>query len=295
LIFDDRLAPVRLALKLELLQVTGSFKARGALNSCLSMGADAIDGVVTASGGNHGQAVAWAAHEVGIPATVFVPDDTPETKLAGIRRYNADLRIGGRAYAGAAELALGFAASMDLPFVHPYDRPSVVAGQGTLGLEVMEQLAEVGAGVDTVLVAVGGGGLAAGIALAVEGSARVVCVEPELCPTWHKALDAGAPVDVPNGGRASDALGATRLGEHAWSILTRTDAASVVVAEPDIAAARRTMWENYRLVLEPGGAVALSAVLSGAYVPEADERVLVVVCGSNGDPTDLSEQRTPAG
>jgi threonine dehydratase len=276
--------PNAVTLKLELLQHTGSFKARGALNALRSAEALPPVGVVAASGGNHGLAVAWAAGQVGTAATVFVPTTAPATKVDGLRRLGADVRQVGDRYVEALAAARAMAAESGAYSVHAYDDPAVVAGQGTVGLELLQDRPDV----ETVLVAVGGGGLAAGISTALDGRARLVAVEPEGCPTWHAALAADGPVDVAVGGLASDALGATRLGDHAWTALSTSGAMSILVDPDAIAAARRLLWQQLRIAAEPGGAVALAALTSGAYVPAAGERIVVLICGGNADPADLS-------
>lgn len=275
-------APV--TLKLELLQHTGSFKARGALNALTLAGEQVRAGVVAASGGNHGLAVAWAAGQVGCDATIFVPTTAPETKVSGLRRLGADVRQVGDVYAEALAAARDEISRTGSFSVHAYDDAPVVAGQGTVGLELLADAS----GVDTVLVAVGGGGLAGGIAAALDGAVRLVAVEPEGCPTYHSARAAGGPVDVAVSGLASDALGASRLGEHGWLGLSKADAMSVLVPADAIADARRLLWRSMHVAAEPGGATALAALTSGAYVPASGERVAVVVCGGNADPSDLA-------
>jgi threonine dehydratase len=273
-----------LTLKLELLQHTGSFKPRGAFNRVLSArddGALGDQGVVVASGGNAGLAVAHVARELGVPARVFVPETAPEPKVRRLRKLGADVVQTGSEYAEAYAAATTAAAAAEggALLVHAYDQPEVVAGQGTLGLELTMT--------DTVLVAVGGGGLMAGVATALEDRARVVGVEPELCPTMHRALDAGRPVDVAVSGSAADSLGARRLGDLAFAAASSYGVSSVLVDEEAIVAARRELWRTYRLAVEHGAATAYAALTSGAYKPEDGERVLVIVCGANTDPSDL--------
>jgi len=282
--------------KLEQLQHTGSFKARGAFNRIIAAGEQT--GVVAASGGNAGLAVAYAAREFGLPAQVYVPATAPAVKVAKLRRLGAAVELVGEKYADAYDAAVKHAADSGELFCHAYDQPDVCAGQGTLGLELLEQ-----AGVlDTILVAVGGGGLLAGVAAAVEGRARVVGVEPRTIPTLHSALAAGEPVAVDVAGIAADSLGATRLGDIAFAVATRTDAGSVLVDDTAIVEARAALWDRYRLAVEPGGATAFAALLSGAYRPAPGERVAVVLCGANTDPTTLTSpttapppERTPRG
>jgi threonine dehydratase len=278
----------RVWLKLELLQHTGSFKVRGAFNRILSAaerGPLPAAGVVAASGGNAGLAVAYAAARHELPARVFVPAAAPAVKVARLRAYGADVVQAGSCYAEAYESAAKHAADVGALLCHAYDQPEVCAGQGTLGRELLEQS---GGELDTVLVAVGGGGLMAGIAAATEGRARVVGVEPVTIPTLHAALAAGRPVDVEVSGVAADALGATRLGDIAFAVATRTGVRSVLVDDADIIAARRLLWDRYRLAVEHGAAAAVAALLSGAYRPADGERVAVVLCGANTDPASLA-------
>ncbi|TDU84336.1 L-threonine ammonia-lyase [Kribbella voronezhensis] len=275
-----------LAFKLELVQHVGSFKPRGAFNRLLSakeQGALTGQGIVTASGGNAGLAAAYAARELGVPARIFVPRTAPAPKVARLRTLDADVVQVGNEYAEAHEAAVAASEESGALLLHAYDQPEVVAGQGTLGLELLEQLG----GFDTVLVAVGGGGLIAGVATALEERARVIGVEPELAPTLHRALEAGEPVDVQVGGVAADSLGARRLGALAFDAARRYDFGSVLIAEDAIVAARNELWQDYRLAVEHGAAVAYAALTTGAYEPAADERVVVIVCGANTDPATL--------
>jgi threonine dehydratase len=278
----------RVWLKLELMQHTGSFKVRGAFNRIMSaaeQGSLPAAGVVAASGGNAGLAVAYAAARHELPARVFVPAAAPEVKVARLRAYGADVVQAGSCYAEAYESAAKHAADVGALLCHAYDQTEVCAGQGTLGLELLEQT---GGEFDTVLVAVGGGGLMAGIAAATRGRARVVGVEPVTIPTLHAALAAGRPVDVPVSGIAADSLGATRLGEIPFAVAARTGVRSVLVDDADIVAARRLLWDRYRLAVEHGAAAALAGLLSGAYRPAGSERVAVVLCGANTDPSSLA-------
>ncbi|MFI9590625.1 serine/threonine dehydratase [Nonomuraea sp. NPDC052265] len=276
-----------LFLKLELLQHSGSFKVRGAFNRILSAGALPPAGIIAASGGNHGLAVAHAARALGVRAEIFVPEVTSPVKVAGLKALGAHTTQTGAIYSEAAEAAAKRAAETGALAVHAYDQPEVLAGQGTTGLEIMEQTG----GVDTVVVAVGGGGLAAGITLGARAGGdapRIVAVEPYAIPTLHEALRAGRPVPVRVGGVAADALGATQLGGLAFEVLSGGGVESVLVDDDAIVAARRALWERHRLVAEPAGAAAYAALLSGAYRPSEGERVAVVVCGSNTDPATLS-------
>ncbi|MFA1541012.1 threonine/serine dehydratase [Actinomadura monticuli] len=277
----------RMWLKLELAQHTGSFKARGAFNHILAArdeGRLPDTGVVAASGGNAGLAFAYAAAEAGVPAEVFVPETAPAVKVARLRALGAAVVQVGTRYAEAQDAAVKRAADTGALLCHAYDLPEVCAGQGTLGLEILEQT---GGEVDTVLIAVGGGGLMAGVAAALEGRARVVGVEPETIPTLERALHAGRPVDVDVCGVAADSLGATRLGEIAFSVASRTGVRPLLVTDEAIIEARRHLWDEYRLVVEHGTAAALAALRTGAHRPAPDERVLVVLCGANTDPSDL--------
>jgi threonine dehydratase len=269
-------------LKLEYLQHSGSFKARGAFNRILAAaqaGELTAAGVVAASGGNAGLAFAYAAGCVAVPAEVYVPETAPAVKVAKLRALGATVVQHGQEYVAAYEAARKRQAETGAVFCHAYDQPEVVAGQGTVALELPA--------VDTVLVAVGGGGLVSGIAAALRGRSRVVGVEPESCPTLHAALAAGAPVDVPVGGVAADSLGARRLGDIAFDVVTGCQVGSVLVSDGAIVAARRDLWQRHRIVVEHGAATGWAALLSSAYRPEPGERVAVVLCGANTDPTDL--------
>ena len=273
-------------LKLEQFQHTGSFKARGAFNRVLAAaerGGLPEAGVIAASGGNAGLAAAFVARELGAAAEVWVPETAPPVKVAKLRALGASVVQVGREYADAYEAATKRAAETGALFCHPYDQPEVCAGQGTLALELEEQTG----GVDTILVAVGGGGLMAGIAAALEGRSRVIAVEPERCPSFHAALAAGEPVDAEVSGVAADSLGARRTGEISFAVAQRTGVRSLLVSDEAVTAARRALWERHHIVIEHGTAAAYAALLTGAYAPSADERVAVVCCGANTDPTDL--------
>ncbi len=274
--------------KLEVLQHTGTFKARGAFNRILTATEDgSLDpgvGIVVASGGNAGLANAFAARELGVPATVFVPETAPAVKIDKLRTYGAEVVLRGAEYAAAYEAAVAHAGRTGAVYCHAYDQPAIAAGAGTLGLEILEDLHDA---VDTVVVAVGGGGLMAGVAAATEGRARVVGVEPATIPTLHTALAAGGPTDVSVSGVAADSLGARRLGDIAHAVAVRTGVQSVLVGDDDIITARRVLWDRYRIVVEHGAAAALAAVTSGAYLPSPGERWVVVLCGANTDPATL--------
>ena len=275
----------RLWLKLELLQHTGSFKPRGMFNRVLANDVPAV-GLTVASGGNAGLAVAYVGRELGHPVEVFVPETTPRVKTDRLREYGANVTAAGESYADALVASQAHAAEAGALFVHAYDQPEVVAGQGTLARELNLQVADA----QTVLVAVGGGGLIGGIAAWYAHSpVRIIGVEPVGCPTLHAARAAGAPVDVPTEGVARDSLGARRLGDVAW-----THAAaghiddSLLVDDDAIAEARRWLWYEARLAVEPGAATAMAALRAGVYKREPDETVVVIICGANADPSDLT-------
>ncbi|BFU46199.1 serine/threonine dehydratase [Krasilnikovia sp. MM14-A1004] len=272
--------------KLEYLQHTGSFKARGMLNRILAAaqrGELPTAGIVAASGGNAGLAAAYAAREAGVPAEVYVPVTAPPVKVAKLGKLGARVVQIGDEYAEAYAAAIVQAEATGALFCHAYDDPDMVAGNGSAGLELLDE-----GGFDTVLVAVGGGGLAAGVAAALHGHARVVAVEPRTCASLAAALAAGEPVDVPVSGVAADSLGARRIGTLPFEVAVRTRMASVLVDDQAIVDARRRLWEDYRIVVEHGAATAQAALTSGAYVPAAGERVVVLLCGANTNPADLA-------
>jgi threonine dehydratase len=266
-------------LKLELLQHAGSFKVRGAFNRVLA-GAPP-PALVAASGGNHGAAVAYVGRALDLPVEVFVPEMTSTLKRQRITGFGARLVVGGAIYDDAQRAADDRAAATGALLVHPYDHELVVAGQGTVGRELAEQAPEL----DTVLVAVGGGGLIAGVASWYRGNAKVVSVEPEAIPAMERALVAGQPVDVDVSGIAADSLGARQIGAVPWASASPFVREAVLVSDEAIRAAQQVIWSELRLVAEPGGAAALGALLAGAYRPGSGEQVGVVVCGSNTDPT----------
>lgn len=280
---DFGLPGVPLVFKLELLQHSGSFKARGAFTNLLAREVPAA-GVVAASGGNHGAAVAYAARKLGKPARIFVPSVSTPAKTARIRSYGADLVIHGDRYDDALAASLEWAAQSGALPVHAYEQAETLLGQGTVGLEFEEQAPAL----DTLLVAVGGGGLIGGIAAWYGGRVRVISVEPEACPTLAMALDAGRPVDAPAGGIAADSLAPRRVGEIMFPIARAHVERVVLVPDEAIEAAQRTLWESLRITAEPGGAAAFAALLSGRYRPQAGERVGVLVCGGNASVADLS-------
>ncbi len=268
----------KLFFKLECLQHTGSFKPRGAFNCILSSRVPPA-GVIAASGGNHGAAVAYAAHKLGHHAEIFVPATTPANKVERLRHYGAAINLTGNSYAEALAASQERAAQTGALAIHAYDDQRVLAGQGTLGMELEEQVR----GLDSVLIAVGGGGLIGGVAAWYQDRVRVISVEPERAPTLHKALAAGQVIDVETGGVAADSLGARRAGELMLPIAQKFVSQAVLVSDDYILQAQKALWQSLRLIAEPGGATALAALLSGAYKPRSGERVGVVLCGSNAD------------
>lgn len=271
-----------LTLKLELFQHAGSFKTRGAFANLLTHAIPAA-GVVAASGGNHGAAVAYAAMRLGVPAHIFVPTVSSPVKIARIRAYGAELVVGGDRYADALAASQAFAARSGALPVHAFDQEETLLGQGTIGLELARQAPDL----DTLLVSVGGGGLVGGIAAWCAGTPRVIGVEPETAPTLTRALAAGKPVDAEAGGIAADSLAPRRVGELMFPIARAHVARVVLVADAAIRRAQEALWESLRLVAEPGGAAAFSALLDRAYVPEPGERVGVVVSGGNTTAVDF--------
>ena len=268
--------------KLEQMQHTGSFKARGAFNTLLSCDVPHA-GLVAASGGNHGAAVAYAARALGHQARIYVPEMAGASKIGLIRRLGADLRVVPGAFADALEQAQAYEATTGAMQIHAYDAPATVAGQGTCMAEWEDQ----GLEADTVLIAVGGGGLIAGALGWLEGRRKVVGVEPETARALQAAQAAGHPVDVEVSGVAANALGARRIGQICFD-LTR-DIPVVTVPDAQITAAQRWLWQEARQLVEPAGAAALAALMSGAYVPDVGERVAVLICGANSAPDPLAE------
>jgi threonine dehydratase len=266
-------------LKLELLQHAGSFKPRGAFNRLLSADLPPA-GVIAASGGNHGAAVAFAARTLGVTAEIFVPLPTPAEKVQRIASYGARVVQTGNSYAEALDASRIHQKETGALEVHAYDHADVLAGQGTVAREFEQDAPDL----THVLVATGGGGLIGGIAAWYAGSARVVSVEPEGCPTLHAALAAGHPVEAPVGGVASDSLGARKVGDLMFPIARSLVSGVLLVTDDAIAAAQRMLWDRFRLVAEPGGATALAALVSGVFTPPEGARAGVVVCGGNTDP-----------
>ena len=278
-----------LSLKLECLQVTGSFKARGAFHNLLTRPAPAA-GCATASGGNHGAAVALAAQKLGIRARIFVPDIATPAKIGKIKAYGAQAMIGGGTYAEAQQRCDHYVAETGALSIHPYDAIETIAGQGSAALEWEEDLERLGLlKLDTVLIAVGGGGLIAGAAAWFDGRVKVVGVEPEGSCALHAALEAKAPVDVAVKSIAADLLGATLVGELNFKIARQFVSRVVLVTDMAIVEAQRRLWADVSVIAEPGGATAFAAIASGGYRPEPDERVGVLVCGANADPAALVE------
>ena len=273
--------------KLEFLQHAGSFKTRGMFNKILAAAEHGLPeaGIVAASGGNAGLAAAYAAGELGAAAEIFVPVTAPPVKVAKLAKLGARVTQVGTEYAEAYAAAVVHAETTGALFCHAYDDPDMVAGNGTLGLELLEQ---VPGGFDTVLVAVGGGGLIAGVAAALHGRAKVVAVEPRTARALHAALEAGEPVDVPVSGVAADSLGARRVGDIAFRTAVAAGIESVLVEDQAVVEARRRLWEDYRVAVEHGTATAQAALSSGAYVPAPGERVVVLLCGANTDPSTLA-------
>ena len=273
---DFGLPPGRLAFKLELTQHAGSFKTRGAFANLLARRAPEA-GVVAASGGNHGAAVAYAAHRLGIPARIFVPAVASEAKIERIRGYGAQLIVGGDRYADALAASQVWERESGALAIHAFDQPDTLLGQGTLGREWEQQSPEL----DTLLVAVGGGGLIAGIAAWSQGSVKIIAVEPEAAPTLERAFAAGRPVDAEAGGIAADSLAPKRVGELVYPIARAFVERVVLVSDAAIADAQRALWDVLRVATEPGGAAAFAALMTGGYRPGAGERVGVLLCGGN--------------
>ncbi|MEI8697272.1 threonine/serine dehydratase [Mesorhizobium sp. ISC15] len=271
--------PLSLDLKLECLQHSGSFKARGAFTNLLERPIPKA-GVVAASGGNHGAAVAYAAMRLGHKATIFVPEVSPSAKLERIRDYGAELVVGGARYAEALAASEDFAERSGALQIHAFNQEETLVGQGTLGLEIEADLPEL----DTLLVAVGGGGLIGGIAAWFAGRIRIIAVEPEGAPTLYRAFEAGRPVDAPAEGIAADSLAPKRVGEMMFPIAEAFVERSILVSDDEIIAAQAALWDRVRIISEPGGAAAFAAVLSGRYAPAAGECVAVLVCGANANP-----------
>ena len=273
---DFGLEPHPLDLKLEFLQHSGSFKARGAFANLLTRAVPPV-GVVAASGGNHGAAVAYAAMKLGVPATIFLPSVTSPAKAERIERYGAKLVVGGERYADALAASETFVKQSGALPVHAFDQPETLLGQGTVGLEIEADLPQT----DTLLVATGGGGLIGGIAAWFAGRIKIIAVEPEGAPTLFKALAAGRPVDAEAEGIAADSLAPKQVGQLMFPLAQAYVERSLLVGDDDIRAAQLALWDALRVVAEPGGAAAMAALLSGRYRPAPGERVAVLLCGAN--------------
>ncbi len=274
--------------KLEYVQHVGSFKARGMLNQVLAAaerGTLPEAGIIAASGGNAGLAAAYAARQLNVPAEVYVPLTAPPVKVEKLRDLGAQVTQVGSEYADAYAAAMTRAATTGARFCHAYDDPDMIAGNGTVGLELLDQLPQ---GFDTVLVAVGGGGLIGGMIAALREHAKIVAVEPMTAPTLHEALRHGGPVDVGVSGVAADSLGARRVGTLAYELAVDAGVPSVLVDDQAIIDARRRLWADYRVVVEHGAATAQAALTGGCYQPAPGERVVVLLCGANTSPTDLT-------
>ncbi len=271
-------------LKLELTQHTGSFKPRGAFNDVLSRVGLPAAGIIAASGGNHGQAVAYVAHKLGLTAEVFVPEVCPTLKRERIAGFGATVVVSGAIYDDAQNACSIRAAQSGAHLVHPFDRDEVMAGAGTVALEFHQEEPDL----DTVLVAVGGGGLLGGTLAYFGPDIRVVAVEPQHSQALHAALAAGRPVEVSVAGVAADSLGARRIGDRPFELAATHLYRSVIVSDQAIVAAQQHLWETVRIVAEPGGATAFAALLDGVYRPEPGERVGVIICGGNVDPGTLA-------
>ena len=272
-------------LKLEHMQHTGSFKARGAFNTLLSCDVPEA-GIVAASGGNHGAAVAYAASKLGHRARIYVPEMAGPAKISLIRDTGADLQVVPGAYANALELAQAYEQETGAMQVHAYDAPGTVAGQGTCFAEWQDQ----GLKADTVVIAVGGGGLIAGALAWFNGAKKIVAVEPDTSCALNAALAAGAPIDVEVSGVAANALGAKRIGSICYDLAQARGVTSVTVPDEAITRAQHALWRERRILTEPAGATALAALTSGAYQPNPGERVAVLVCGGNIAPDPLQPQ-----
>jgi threonine dehydratase len=280
----------RLLFKLELCQFAGCFKVRGAFSNVLSRTIPPA-GVVAASGGNHGFAVAFAARQLGMPAAIFVPTVASPIKIENIRSCGAKLVIEGDRYADALAASRSWSAKSGALKLHAYDSVETLLGQGTLGLELHQQAPEL----DTLLVAVGGGGLIDGIAayyseLIAQGRVRIIGVEPELAPTLTYALRSGHPIDNSAGGIAADSLAPKRVGELMFPIAQRSVNNVILVSDDDIRQAQQILWDSVRLVVEPGGAAAFAVLTSGKYVPAYAERIAVILCGGNTNAVNFEPQ-----
>jgi threonine dehydratase len=283
---DFGLGQSEVMFKLELLQHSGSFKARGAFAHLLSRRLPQA-GIVAASGGNHGAAVAYAAMKFGVTARIYVPRISSPAKIERIRGYGADLIIAGESYADALAASESWITLSGAISVHAFDQVETLLGQGTIGLELEAQ----GPHLDTLLVAVGGGGLIGGIAGWYAGRMRIIGVEPESAPTLSRALEAGKPVDAEAGGIAADSLAPRRIGELVFPIAKKYVSGVVLVSDDEIREAQEALWKVLRIVAEPGGAAAFAALLSGRYCPQPQERIGVLISGGNTVAVDFNRER----
>ena len=281
-LLEVRLPDIKMpvTLKLECLQYSGSFKARGAFNSLVNNDRAKSAGVAAASGGNHGAAVAYAAQRLGLKAHIFVPSISSRAKVERIRSYGAEIIQDGENYAAALALCEAHIAETGAVSVHAYNAEPTIAGQATLALELEEQAPDL----DTILVAVGGGGLIAGVATWYQDKARILAVEPETCTALHSARAQGEPVKVDISGIAADSLGASQIGDMAFEIAQRHVDDCLLVNDTAILSAQDWLWQTHRIMSEPGGATALAVLLSGRYKPAENEKVCAVICGANVDP-----------
>jgi threonine dehydratase len=285
-VLDVGLQQTPVILKLDCLQVSGSFKARGAFSAVTMLGPGGR-GVTTASGGNFGSAVALAAATLGRSATIFVPQTSPEAKIQRLRDYGAAVEVIDGFYPEALAACVEWADGHDVELLHAFDQRDVVAGQGTCGLEVLEQVPDC----DTILVAVGGGGLIGGLASWVRAEARIVAVETEGTATLHDSLAAGERVSVEISGIAASSLGARQVGALGWDAARRWVDSAVLVTDDDVLRAQAWLWDSVRLGIEPGAAAPMAALLSGVYRPSRGERVVAVTCGANLDPASIPPAR----
>ncbi|MEM7423954.1 MAG: serine/threonine dehydratase [Pseudomonadota bacterium] len=275
--------PFAVDLKLESLQHTGSFKPRGAFNSILSANVPPA-GVVAASGGNHGAAVAFAAAKLGVPARIFVPEMAGKTKIGVIRNAGVEPDVVAGAYADAFDASEIYQRHTGALSIHAYDAPGTLAGQGTLGIEIEDQID----GLDILLIAVGGGGLIGGIVTWMANRVRIVGVEPRTAQALTAALANGPDTDVEVSGAAANSLGASRIGRLPYEICVKHEIETVLVDDDAIRDAQRRLWSATRVLTEPGGAAALAALTSGAFKAPAGARVGVLICGGNSDPDPLA-------
>jgi threonine dehydratase len=282
---DCGIGACRVTLKLELLQHAGSFKARGAFANLLLRQVPLV-GVVAASGGNHGVAVAYSAKRLGVPARIFVPSVASPAKVSRIRESGADLVVSGELYADALKASQAWAANSGAMQIHAFDQMETLLGQGTVGLEFAQQAPDL----DTLLVAVGGGGLIGGIAAWYSGGIRIIGVEPEKAPTLTRALSARRPVDAEAGGIAADSLAPNQVGALMFPIAQGHVERVILVSDSAIETAQQQLWDTLRIVTEPGGAAAFAALLSGQYMPNKGERVGVLLCGGNTTAVDFGRR-----